>query len=258
MIAPRFYRSPIALPERSSGDLSVVHHTLTGSVSIIGMRQGFLTGRHAIACKLSAPLRVHQLVDKERGVWMTDLPEELFQIATALHEVQPFGRVLVGGLGLGILAKTLYQQAEVASVTVIERSADVIALCASPEYTVFRDDILRFLTNTFGRFDCYMLDTWQGTNEATYWDTVLPLRRAIRNRHGSLPKVWCWAEDIMRGQVRRALQRPHRSWYYKHLPTPMTLGAANWFLRNVGTKSWEKRYGALIDRAYADIKKEAA
>ena len=98
-------------------------------------------------------------------------------------------------------------------------------------------------------YDCYLLDTWQGTNEGTWWREVMPQRRAIRNRFGTAPAIHCWAEDIMLGQIMRTLQigKPH--WYYEHLPLPMSARDAKQFVTKVGLPAWEKKYGAAVDAA---------
>ena len=116
---PKLYRSPINLPESSSGPISIKHRVVNDEVPIVGMRQALLTGQRQTVAQLTAPLRVHELHHTEHGLWMTDLPEELNQIGVAMQIFRPYGGVLVGGLGLGILAKTLAGSAVVGAVTVI-------------------------------------------------------------------------------------------------------------------------------------------
>ena len=57
---------------------------------------------------------------------MTDLPEELNQIEEMLYHVKPQGRVLVGGLGLGIVAKRLTEIIGVKQVVVVEKAKEII------------------------------------------------------------------------------------------------------------------------------------
>ena len=249
-LKPALYSSPISLAEGKSGKVSVKHRTETGTVTIVGIRQAITCGIQPMNGKLSEPRIIHSLIEEDQGVWMTDSPEELNQIAQMFAEVLPRGRVLVGGLGLGVVAKAMTLRTTVSEVVVVERNEDVIKLCAEPgaEYRVVHADIFDYLRTHERAFDCYLLDTWQGTNEATWWDTVLPLRRIIRSRFGNAPKVHCWAEDIMQGQIFSSLVGQHRVWYYKDLPhmTPKTAGR---FLRNVGSEQWERLYGAIVDEA---------
>lgn len=271
---PAWYKSPIDLPEKTVGKFSVRYRIVKGTTPVIGARQAYTRGIPPMNAKLGEPLLIHELHEKDHGLWMTDLPEELNQIEEMLCNVAPYGRVLVGGLGLGIVAKRLTEIVGVKSVTVIEKSHDVIKLCANGNYTTICSDIMAYLTDHRvhqSPFDFYLLDTWGGTNESTWWGEVMPLRRAIRNRWGTKPVIHCWAEDIQLGQVKRALViddmkkemlRLHnaevgkkkvtlqdcRTWYYKHFPVNTTEKQADWFLENVGTKAWEKKYSKIVDK----------
>lgn len=248
---PDLYASPISLPERTVGKFSISHRTIEGTIPVVGHRQAILRGMLPVVGKLAQPRRIHQLVVYRQGLWMTDLPEELNQIAEMLHEVQPKGKVLVGGLGLGIVATVVSRLPTVSEVVVIEKSKEVIELCASDEesYKVVKSDILTYLKKHKNPFNYYLLDTWAGTSEVTWWGEVLPLRRAIRQRFGLVPVIHCWAEDIMWGQVRRRLTRedlpPH--WYYQGPLCHMSKTEADYFLKYAGTLEWEKKYGAAID-----------
>jgi hypothetical protein len=253
-----WFRSPVDLPEATSGKISIRHRILKPGTEtpIVGFRQAFLRGMRPANALIKASLRVHELVHENMGVWMTDLPEELNQIAEMLYTINPQGNVLVGGLGLGILAMTLVERTDADRVTVVEIDPDVIKLCAQPGYDVINADIEKFLQTTDKKFDFYLLDTWQGTNEGTWWSKVLPLRRVIRQRWGKNPVVHCWAEDIMQGQILRSLITKEPHWYYGGLPMPMTPKTARQFLRDVGLPSWERRYGKAIDDNLTKMNKE--
>ena len=245
---PQWYASPIDLPESQSGSVAIEHKVLeAGSKTpIVGMRQAILRGTHPISAVLNEPLRVHYLTHAEHGTWMTDLPEELNQIAEMLDTVSPWGRVLIGGLGLGIMASTVATRPGVEHVTVIEKDPDVIRLCARSGYTVIEANIYDYLKTTDDWFHFYLLDTWQATNENAWWREVMPLRRVIRNRWGRTPTIHCWAEDIMLGQIIRTLTHTQPHWYYEHLPVPMPLPTARAFVRNVGLPTWERKYGKKV------------
>lgn len=256
--SPEWYPSPIKLAEATSGAMSIRHRIIKvgGEVRIIGMRQAILRGYAPVSGRVEKePLVIHELVEKHDGgdgIWMTDLPEELNQIGEMLFHVNPKGRVLVGGLGLGIAAKTVAEWPGVAEVVVVERSPDVVKLCAHPDaYLTVESDIKDFLKTHGDPYDFFLLDTWAGTNEGTWWEDVMPLRRIIRNRWGARPRIHCWAEDIMRGQLHRTLTSTVPHWYYKHLPVPMSGAHAHAFIRNVGLPAWEKQYGAAVDKAFA-------
>lgn len=243
---PAWYESPIDLPEKRFGTMQIKHRIINGKEPVISMRQAWSRGVLPVTA-LVQNLRVHQLVEGKDKLWMTDRPEELNQIYESLFAFRPFGRVLVGGLGLGILAKLVARVPAVQEVVAVEINEDVISLCydARGGYSVLRADVKDYLREHKKPFDCYMLDTWQGTNELAWWMYVFPLRRIIRNRFGMVPRLQCWAEDIMWGQIRGALMQRCGSWYYEKLSN-MSGRQAQWFLENVGTTSWEQKYGRLV------------
>jgi len=245
---PALFRSPISLPEARSGRFTVRHVTIGGEQPVIGMRQAILRGRRPVFVELTQPLLVHELTEGDRGVWMSDRPEELNQIAEMLHDVRPRGRVLVGGLGLGCLAAALVQRRGTREVTVVEREPDVVRLCRAPGYRAVVAPIEDYLREHAVPFDFYLLDTWADTGEGTWWDEVMPLRRTIRNRFGKKPKIHCWAEDIMLGQVRRAaIGMSGRHWNYRALPTVADAAMIERFVRDVGLPSWETEFGSSVD-----------
>ena len=254
-IPPVLFDSPIDLPEKRAGALQIKHtfHEAGEEVMVVGPRQALLRGCKAYKAHLPKPRRMHHLVDDVHGTWMTDLPEELFQIAEMLVEVNPRGNVLVGGLGLGILARTLCERKSVKRVVVVERSREVIDLCGfvDPKLTIVNLDIVSALSVVGkGEYSHFLLDTWQGTNEMTWWREVFPQRRLIRQHCGRSPKIHCWAEDIMAGQIMRMLTisiaKP--GWYYEGLPN-LSEHEARRFVYCVGEPWWEKRYGKIVDAA---------
>ncbi len=249
---PTWFPSPIKLPARRSGRMKIRHRMIQPgqSVPIVGMRQALTRKITPVSGRVEKAIRVHELVEDGHGIWMTDLPEELNQIAEMLYNVNPRGRVLVGGLGLGILAATVAAHPGVTSVTVIERSAEVIELCQQPGYTVVQKDIKTYLELSAQPVDYYLLDTWTATSEGTWWADVMPLRRIIRQRWGRKPVIHCWAEDIMLGQILGTLTTGVPHWYYKALPLPMSTAEARRFVTNVGLPGWERKYGLAVDNAF--------
>ena len=249
---PILIRSPLDLPESRSGKLQIKHRTISGSCDLVSMRETVTAGRKPCRVKLDEPLRIHQLVDDDHGVWMTDLPIELRQMWEATEDANPQGRVLVGGLGLGIMATMLSQRGNL--VEIVERSDDVIELLRPhtelSSYRVVHDSIEDYIKGLKSwHFDSAFLDTWQATGEGAWWEHVFPLRRLVANRFGR-QRVYCWAEDVMLGQVRRAISSGQRNWYYAGVPKRLSPSATETFLRDVGLPKWEKRYGARLDAAH--------
>lgn len=257
---PALYTSPIDVPEGRSGKVFVKHTYHRGKIPIINFREAFTRGVTPVNAVLEKPLRIHGLYEDGVGEWMTDSPQELNQIAEMLYLVNPQGRVLVGGLGLGIVAEALAARQGVDSITVVERNLDVVKLTAIGArvgrynmhiggiFTALRDHRLTL------EHDFYLLDTWQGTNEGTWWGQVLPLRRAIRNRFGTRPIIHAWAEDQMAGQIfHQLVNEAPEHWYYRKPWMGLSEDEAQFFMVGAGLPEWEKKYGKAFDAVRAEM-----
>lgn len=273
---PYYLRSPINVPEGRVGNFSIEHDEFKpGLVQVIDIREAMLTGRRPLSARIRKPLKVHRLVEEGRGVWMSDEPRELRQAGEWIQSTGPSGRVLVGGLGLGVVATWLTRLPLVDSVDVVEIRPEVVSLVSKWQcgYDTYITSIFDFVQNAKRwDWDTVFLDIWQGTSESTWWTTVMPLRRAIANKFGS-KNIHCWAEDMMMGQIARAIHsgnastqralkelRPEmkidgksqRHWYYEHLPEEMTTSDTTHLLTRVGLPDWEKRWGDKIFQEESD------
>lgn len=99
--------------------------------------------------------------DGGRDVVMSNTPMEVTTNAAAA--IAATGRVLINGLGLGMLLHHLLQKPEVTEVIVVERSADVIKLVApsyldNPKVTIAWGDA--FTYEPTGLFDFVWHDIW--------------------------------------------------------------------------------------------------
>jgi hypothetical protein len=134
---------------------------------------------------------------------MTDVPCEHAQMRACCANL--FGDVLVAGLGLGLAVHLLARKRRVTSVTVVELSGEVIDLVWDHtdhrgKGVVIQADAFDFLRSERGKaYDSALLDTWQGDNEATFFKTVLPMRRLAAKRVRG--PITAWNEDVMRGQL---------------------------------------------------------
>jgi hypothetical protein len=241
------FASPIDLPEKRSGEHYITHGQLgPGVVPLVDVHEAIMTGQRPQSVRLDTPMKLHQLCDRD-GVWMSDDPRELRQAAEWLLDVQPEGNVLIGGLGLGIMANWVCDLDLTGRVDVVEVSKDVIRLVKPRRapYNVIRDDLFKFLRHLpEWDYDYAFLDIWRGTSENDWWHYVFPLRRIIGNRFGDegLEATFCWAEGIMLGQIQPSLKRPHH-WHHEKLPDGMTDDDVWHFTEKIGTIEWEERWG---------------
>jgi len=149
----------------------------------------------------------HELLENG-GRWTSDLPIEQFQQWNAIKGFK--GKVLVGGLGLGVVVQMLMKKRGVKQVDVVEKSKTVIDLVGpyvgDRKRTWFiEEDLFEFLraqTRKDDFYDCGFFDIWSDDSEGTFYNVVLPLRQLAKHRVG---KLYCWNEDIMRGQIHQGL-----------------------------------------------------
>lgn len=107
-----------------------------------------------------------RLPDGQLRLWMTDGPQEV-SMMTALARGHR-GRVLVTGLGMGIVQQHLLARPEVTGVTTLEAHPDVAALHETAEWfadarhEVVLGDAGQFLPDLVhsGNYDGYVLDHW--------------------------------------------------------------------------------------------------
>lgn len=112
---------------------------------------------------------------------MSDTPAEAWEHWSPYRMAQ--GRVLLNGLGLGILLKAILSKKEVGQVTVVEISEDVIGLVApsyrDPRLTIVHDDALTWQPPRGARFDAVWHDIWTDICEDN-----LPDMRRLHRRYG--------------------------------------------------------------------------
>jgi hypothetical protein len=212
------YEGYISIPEGKSGDVEVVHvvRPKGTKLSTANIRCQIMGGQDGVTLKYNHESTWHSLQEKGRGVWMTDDPCEQAQMRKLVDHL--YGDVLVGGLGLGVVVKMLAGKEDVTSITVVERSRDVINLVweptinslgegyFDPELEIIEgglfEELKRFKQE--GRqFDSALYDIWQGDNEGVFFNVVVPLRKLSWTVVDG--EVECWNENVMRGQLRNGL-----------------------------------------------------
>lgn len=111
------------------------------------------------------------------------------------------GDILIGGLGLGMIILPIQDKEEVTSITVIEKSIDVIA--AVSKQLPLNSKVRIICADAFDwkpdrKFDCVYMDIWGDICEDNYDDM-----KKLKRKYGhSLKPIsespnrfnWCWAE----------------------------------------------------------------
>lgn len=141
-------------------------------------------------------------------VVMSDTPSEWRDHCGIVHLAE--GRVLVAGLGIGMVVRALLRKPEVTHVTVIELSPEVIGLTAphlkaryGDRLEVIQGDILTWVPPKDARWDCAWYDIWDGITPDN-----LPDMKRLHRRFGRRVKYQAsWA----RGRCELA-ERNERRW----------------------------------------------
>ena len=121
-----------------------------------------------------ADVDITVLEERHRGkwrVWMSDSPQEYFNMWELSARVK--GRVLVGGLGLGILVNLLSNRRDVTEIVVVEKSKEIIRMVKPylpQNVTVIEGDFFQYLnkityTKEPKNFDAVIVDTFTGEKE---------------------------------------------------------------------------------------------
>lgn len=138
-------------------------------------------------------------------LWMSDTPMEKHWNSRIMY--QSSGKVLIAGLGLGVILPKVLERAQ--HVTVVERNADVIAL-VEPHYrhknlTVIHADIHEWLPLKGEKYDVIYFDIWGDISTDALPEMAKLHRRFSRFRNLSNPMGWIdsWRCSDLRADLRR-------------------------------------------------------
>lgn len=195
------------IPEGSSGKFKVEHFTFPAGhrLETANMRTAMMGGQKSITLTWPHETKWHRLTEGG-GVWMSDLPIEVAQHLVALAELKG-KRVLIGGLGIGLTLAILAARETPPTITVVEKSADVIKLVGPHirgKAKIVHSCLHKFLKATNERYDAAFYDIWQSDGEHTFFETVVPLLAESDKTVKRRPL--CWNEDVMRGQLIHTIQ----------------------------------------------------
>lgn len=135
------------------------------------------------------------------GSVMADTEQELEWHMPFIREAR--GRVLIGGLGLGLVTKAVLNKPEVMYATVVEKSAEVIEMVA-PSLTVAygsryrgeQGDIFDWEPLRGQAWDCAWFDIWNHRNLVTDEEVTRLFQKYRRYVSGYMS---CWIYGVCRG-----------------------------------------------------------
>lgn len=180
----------VDVPEGTSGEWKVVKYTVTDSdLGIYNLRL-IRDGQYQRILPPGSYTRLTQ----GRETVMSDTPAEAHEHFRLYHAAK--GRVLLNGLGLGFGLAAILRKPEVTSVTVIEKSEDVIKLVApsikDPRVDIIHADALEWTPPKGVRYDVVWHDIWTNIMNSDDKPTATKLRRKYARKTD-----WqsCWSEE---------------------------------------------------------------
>jgi len=195
-------------PEGKSGKISITHEVIPigTELPIVSMRNAIFMGQKPTKIKFTHPFIIRHLKEEDQGEWMTDSPQEIWQMAKPIQECH--GKVLVGGLGLGVVAHLMDEiNDDIKEVVVIEKNSDILDLVSdaiSDGVDIREGNLFEYLKHVEPeQYDSAFFDIWQSTGEISWVEYIVPLRRATAKK---IPHVLCWNEVEMQGQLRNTFQ----------------------------------------------------
>lgn len=134
-----------------------------------------------------------KLINRIGGVIMSNTPMERKTHIEAINKAK--GNVLVAGLGLGMYLQNIKDKEEVTSITVIEKSKEVIELTAKyfkdcQKIKIINEDIFNYTSDIKFEFD--FLDIWSDISEDNLVEFDI-----LREKFKEIPEIICWSEDII-------------------------------------------------------------
>lgn len=148
------------LPEGKRGSFAIVHKTLLqGNLVYTYDHWG---GR----MRMGRPDKDFRMVVLEieggEDVWMSDSPLEQESLIRPLNNAR--GDVLTSGLGIGLFSTLVSSRKRIRSITVVEKSPDVIDLVwghiKTPKMTIVQADLWEYLATTDDKYDYVYVDIW--------------------------------------------------------------------------------------------------
>ena len=165
---------------------------------VVSARNWLMMGYRQLKCSFTEARPLYKLYSEKR-LLMSDSPQEMFLQYEEYKQAK--GKVLIGGLGLGMSPTLFAEKEDVDEVVVVEIEKDIIKLCKpkNNKIKIINDDIWNFLKTTKEKFDYIYIDIHYSTGCMEYIHTVLPMRKLLKKRFPNIPSSF-WAEEEMKSQ----------------------------------------------------------
>lgn len=176
----------IDIPDGVSGDWQIKTFSISkADYDFSKLRAAFKGGRGII------PIGDYKELRRAGTIVMSNTPDEIRDFSSFVHGAS--GRILVNGLGLGVLLKALLLKDDITEVTVIEKSKDVIKLVADSikdkRVTIINADAFEYKPPKGKQYDCVWHDIWDYITSDN-----LPEMHKLHRKYGrrsNYQKSWC-------------------------------------------------------------------
>jgi hypothetical protein len=212
-MSPSFPKMAEIVPEGTSGNVQVKHVVVSEAESKFTALRSAMHGNRG---EYVPPGKYAQII--VGGVlMMSDTPNEHRTNWKVLQKAH--GDVLIGGLGLGMITHAIAAKPEVTSVTVIEKSPDVIKLIGPtlpPKVRVIQGDVFTWKPEKGTLFDVLYFDIWSTicTDNLRQMATLhRRFARSLRRDHGT-EWMGSWCHDLLlyRRRQEHRMQLKKKGW----------------------------------------------
>ena len=172
------YEGLLDIPEQKVGAFEVKHviEPAGAKIKISNFRTCMYGGHPVKDVVYNHETRWHELLE-DGGVWTSDRPIEQYQQRESILGFR--GRVLIGGLGLGVVVQMLTKYKGVTQIDVIEKAPEVMQLVqpyvGDKRVSFYRDDLFDFLKQSAKLERTYnhaFFDIWTSDGEGEFYETV--------------------------------------------------------------------------------------
>ncbi len=186
----------VNIPEGTRGPWTVQRFEVTQHEAQLGSLRAMMSGRGAIRAGTYT-----RLEHAQRGVIMSDTPDEMRDHVVAVCRAR--GRVLLNGLGLGMVLAAILKRDKVERVTVVEIDPDVVALVgphylSDPRVEIVTADAFEFQIPKGIRYGMVWHDIW----DTLCGDNLQEMTHLKRKYGRRTDWQGCWGEEFIRRQTR--------------------------------------------------------
>jgi hypothetical protein len=151
----------VSVPEGQSGEWRVERYIVTPEAEEFERLRALINYHRP---SRFVPAGAYTKLTRRNTIVMSDTPDEIRDHLGFIQRAH--GRLLIAGLGLGVVLKAVLQKPTVESVTVVEQSQDVINLvwpsAIERRATLVHDDIFTWKPPKGARYDFAWFDIWDG------------------------------------------------------------------------------------------------